>query len=81
MTGFKQNSDEPADALGEVLFEFITIGNTVKVSALHVATNTEVAVVGAATMSAFTLKANALRKLRARLARGGGPDGGSGSWA
>jgi hypothetical protein len=69
MTGFKQNSDD--EGLGEVLFEFVTIGNAVKVSALHVATNTEVAVVGAPSMSAFTLKANALRKLKAALARGG----------
>ncbi len=62
--------DDPA--LGEVLFEFLTVGNAVKVSAVHVATNTEVTLMGAPNMSPFTLKANALRKLKAALARKGG---------
>ncbi len=44
MSGFKQNSGD--DALGEVLFEIVTIGNAVKASAVHVATNTEVSVIG-----------------------------------
>ena len=56
-------------ALGEVLFEFLRVGNAVKVSAVHVATNIEVTVIGAPAMSPFTLKANALRKLKAALAR------------
>ena len=54
---------------GEVLFEFVTVGTAVKVSAVHVPTNTEVSLMGSAAMSEFTLKANALRKLRAALQR------------
>jgi hypothetical protein len=65
MSGNHQNFD----GLGEVLFEILTVGNAVKVSAVHVATNTEVSIIGAPTMSEFTLKTNALRKLRAALAR------------
>ena len=67
MSGFKQNSD---DALGEVLFEIFVMGNAVKVSAVHVETNTEVSLIGAPGMTEFTLKANALRKLRSVLAKG-----------
>jgi hypothetical protein len=69
MRSFKQNSGD--EALGEVLFEIYAIGNAVKVSAVHVDTNTEVSVIGAPGMTEFTLKANALRKLRAVLAKGG----------
>jgi len=54
---------------GEVLFEFVTVGTAVKVSAVHVPTNTEVVLMGSAAMSPFTLKANALRKLRAVMQR------------
>ena len=68
MSGFKENS---GGGLGEVLFEIIAIGNAVKVSAVHVETNTEVSVVGTPAMTEFTLKANALRKLRSVLAKGG----------
>lgn len=60
-------SDEIAE--GEVLFEFVTAGPAVKVSALHVPTNTEISLVASAAMSPFTLKANALRKLRTALQR------------
>ena len=69
MTGSKQHSD---DDPGEVLFEIVTIGNAVKVSAVHVASNTEVSVMGMPGMSDSTLKANALRKLRAVLERRNG---------
>jgi hypothetical protein len=58
-----------ADLSGEVLFEFVAIGAAVKVSAIHVPTNTEVIIMGSSAMSQFTLKANALRKLRAVLQR------------
>lgn len=72
MTGFKQNA---GDEFGEVLFEIFAIGNAVKVSAVHVDTNTEVSVIGAPGMTEFTLKANALRKLRSVLAKSGGDRG------
>ena len=66
MTDSKQNPD---DDPSEVLFEIVTVGNAVKVSVVHVATNTEVSIMGTPGMTDFTLKANALRKLRAALAR------------
>jgi hypothetical protein len=49
--------------LGEVLFEFRQLGNTVRVSALHVATNTEVFTMGPPSAGAHTLKTAALNKL------------------
>ena len=55
--------------MGEVLFEFRQIGNSVKVSAVHVATNTEISIVGAAGAGEHALKAAALRKLRYVLAK------------
>jgi len=55
--------------LGEVLFEVMVMGNAVKVSALDPATNTEVCVVGSAYASPYTLKMNALRKLKSVLRR------------
>ncbi len=66
MTDSKQNWSDDAN---EVLFEIVVMGNAVKVSAVHVATNTEVVVMGSPAMTEFTLKQNALRKLRAALAR------------
>lgn len=55
--------------LGEVLFEIAAIGNAVKCSAIDPATNTEVCVVGSAYTSPYSLKMNALRKLKAVLRR------------
>ncbi len=56
---------------GEVLFEFRRVGNSVKVSAVHVATNTEISIVGPATGGEQALKMAALRKLQYVLARQG----------
>ena len=53
--------------LAEVLFEVKAVGNAVKVSALDPLTNIEVCVVGSAYASPYSLKMNALRKLRAVL--------------
>ncbi len=50
--------------LGEVLFEVVVVGNAVKCSALDPRTNTEVCVVGSAYTSPYSLKMNALRKLK-----------------
>ena len=49
--------------LGEVLFEFRQVGNVVKVSAVHVATDTEVSLVGAPAAGEAGLKMAAIRKL------------------
>ncbi len=48
----------------EVLFEVRQVGNAVKVSAIDPVTNTEVCVVGPVNASPYTLKMNAVRKLR-----------------
>ncbi|MGE3477459.1 MAG: hypothetical protein AB7H70_16780 [Rhodospirillaceae bacterium] len=71
-------SDPPKDPaydpeLPQVLFEIVAIGNAVKVSAIDPVTNTEVSVVGSIAMSAYSLKMNALRKLKARLRKDGPP--------
>lgn len=61
-------STEPYDPeLPQVLFEIVAIGNAVKVSAIDPVSNIEVSLVGPATASAYSLKMNALRKLKARL--------------
>jgi hypothetical protein len=59
--------------LGEVLFEFRQLGSTVKVSAVHVATNTEVAVVGPPGAGEVVLRNLALQKLRYVLGKQGMP--------
>jgi ABC-type Zn2+ transport system substrate-binding protein/surface adhesin len=53
--------------VSEVLFEIRAVGNAVKVSAIDPITNTEVSVVGPATASPYTLKMNAVRKLKSVL--------------
>ncbi len=58
-----------AGMAGDVIFEFRRIGNAVKVSAVHVASNTEISLMGAANASEAALKAAALQKLRYVLAR------------
>ena len=55
--------------LGEVLFEFHRIGNTVKVAAIDPLTNTEVSIVGSAAAGEHALKMAAVRKLQYVLAR------------
>ena len=52
----------------EVLFELRQIGNTVKVTAIDVATNTEVSTMGPASAGQHGLKLAALRKLNYVLA-------------
>jgi hypothetical protein len=47
----------------EVLFEFVQLGNAVKVTAIDPATGTEASIVGSPAMSEAMLKRNALRKL------------------
>jgi hypothetical protein len=59
-------------SLGEVIFEFRTLGNVVKVSAVHVATNTEVCLMGPPGAGEYVLKKAALRKLEYVLKRCGG---------
>lgn len=55
--------------LGEVLFEFTRLGNLVRVSALHVDSNTEINFMGPAGASQVALRRTALQKLRYVLAK------------
>lgn len=54
---------------GEVLFEFRRVGNVVKVTAVHVATDTEISIVGDPAYGDHGLKLAALRKLNYVLAQ------------
>lgn len=69
MTRLNWNDSEDEVYLNEVLFEFHNLGNSVRVCAIDPITNTEVVVVGSTYMTPFTLKENALRKLRYVLAK------------
>jgi hypothetical protein len=53
----------------EVYFEFITVGNAVKVTAIDSLTGIEIATMGPANAAQADLKQLALQKLRARLKR------------
>jgi hypothetical protein len=53
----------------EVYFEFIAIGNVVKVTAIDGQTGTEVSAMGPTTASQADLQQLALQKLKARLKR------------
>jgi hypothetical protein len=53
----------PEVPIGEVLFEFQRVGNAVKVSAIHVDTNTEISLIGPPAAGEYGLKMSALRKL------------------
>ena len=55
--------------LREVLFEMQQIGNSVRVAAVDPRTNTEVIVIGSPAMSPYSLKINAIRKLRYVIAK------------
>jgi hypothetical protein len=54
---------------GEVLFELRRLGSFVKVSAIHVQSNTEVSLAGPAAAGEHGLKQAAMRKLAFVLAR------------
>jgi hypothetical protein len=55
----------------EVYFEFIAVGNAVKVTAIDSVTGIEVSTMEPASASQGDLKQLALRKLKARLSREG----------
>lgn len=55
--------------VGEVLFEFIRLGNAVKVTAFHVPTLTEISIVGARGASEAHLKLLAVKRLQYVLAK------------
>jgi hypothetical protein len=51
----------------EVYFEFIAIGHSVKVTAIHATSGTEVSVIGPASAARSDLERLAIQKLAARL--------------
>lgn len=53
----------------EVLFEFSRVGNFMRVTAIHVPTNTEVVIAGPVTAPQAVLQNTALQKLRYVLAK------------
>ena len=64
----------PTDAsgqLGEVYFELIAIGHSVKVVAIHAETGVEVSVIAPANTARADLQRLALQKLVGRLKNGG----------
>jgi len=61
----------PTPVTGDVLFEFRRVGDAVKVSAIHVDTDTEICLVGAPQVGEHALKQAALRKLAYVLGRRG----------
>lgn len=54
---------------GEILFEFRRVGNVVKVSAIHVDSDTEISLVGSPAAGEAVLKMAAMRKLAYVLAQ------------
>jgi hypothetical protein len=54
----------------DIYFEFVAIGNTVKVTAIDSVTGTEVSTMGPVTASRADLQQLAMRKLQMRLRRG-----------
>lgn len=59
--------------MGEVYFEYVAIGGSVKVSALDATTGVEVSIVGPTNAARADLERLALRKLERRLRTGSGP--------
>lgn len=62
---------EPAGR--DVYFEFVAIGNVVKVTAIDSVTGVEVSAMGPVSASQADLQQLALQKLKARLRREGAP--------
>lgn len=76
MSQFKPNPDDADDNLGltpeygrEVLFEIVFVGNLVKVTAVDAETGVEATIVGSPTMTQYSLRMNAVRKLARIMAR------------
>ena len=58
---------EGADPLGEIFLEYITLGDSAKVCAIHAATGEEAVAVGPATAPREALEKLAIGKLRRKL--------------
>ena len=64
--------------LGDVILEFIALGNSVKVSAIHVATGEEVSIVGPTNAAQEDLEKTAVAKLKYVLDKKAGDKKGPG---
>lgn len=78
MTHFKPNHDDTIHAAEdgrEILFEVTYVGNLVRVTAVDAETGIEATIVGMPTMTQYSLRLNAVRKLARVMARSdGAPD-------
>lgn len=71
-------SNMSGESKGDVLIEMWQVGNAVKVSAIDVATGTEVSIVGSPSTTEETLKRTAVNKLNYVLRKATGAAGTSG---
>lgn len=60
-------------AVGEVYFEFVQVGQQMRVSAIDADTNTEIVIVAPVTATRQQMQTVALAKLRRRLGEGENP--------
>jgi hypothetical protein len=60
-----------ADALGEVIFEYVQFGGSVRVTAIHAATGTEVTLSAPVSLSSFEMQKLGLQKLKYVLKKKG----------
>ena len=64
------NQRVPADDKHEILLEFVSLGGSVKVTAIDAASGTEASIIGPASAPRSTLEAAAMRKLRYVMRKG-----------
>ena len=75
MPHFKPNQDDTVHAAEdgrEILFEVTYVGNLVRVTAVDAETGIEATIVGLPTMTQYSLRMNAVRKLARVMARNDG---------
>lgn len=60
----RKDAFDRGETLGEVIFEFVPVGQVIKVSAIDPVTGTEVSIMGPATENQHVLERVALAKLR-----------------
>jgi hypothetical protein len=61
-------ADRDDASLGDVYLEFVAVGSSMKVMAIHAATGTEVVVIGPVSAARSDLERLAVQKLKRRLA-------------
>ena len=64
-----QHTEPPQAPLGEVLFQFLRMGGSVKVTAMHSQSLTEISIICPASLGVKQMQAQAVQKLRFVLGR------------